>query len=59
MDHIADIFKEGGAIILGGLVIGNVISEHTSPVMIIVGGILYLLFIITSIILKKYGQPDN
>ncbi len=55
-DHLADVFKEAGAIILGGLVIGRVFTEQTSLPLLIGGTLFYIVFIIISLILKKKGE---
>ena len=45
-DHYADMFKTAAAIIFGGLVIGSVLSERASFIIIFVGTAMCVGFIL-------------
>ncbi len=58
-DHLADIMKEAGAIILGGIVIGRVFTSETPTFVVIAGTFAYIIFILISLYLIKRGEKND
>jgi hypothetical protein len=54
-DQLSDIFKETAVIIFGGAVLGALLSEKPNP-LLFVGFVAYLMLVITSIYVKKFGE---
>ena len=55
-DQISDVFKEASAVVLGGLIIGTILSEKPNFGLVIVGIVIYIASVVLSVYLKKRGE---
>lgn len=55
-DQLSEVFKEASAVVLGGLVIGTILSEKPNSILVFVGVIIYILLVMISIYFKRYGE---
>jgi len=58
-DHLASVFKEAAAIILGGFVVGRIIIGQPLGLYIVFGVGLYIVFILISLALTKKGKDND
>jgi hypothetical protein len=55
-DQISDILKETRSVILGGLIIGTLLSEHPGFPLVTLGILLYLICAVSAVHLKRSGE---
>ena len=55
-DQISDVFKEASAVVLGGLIIGTILSEKPNLGLVIIGIVIYITSVILSIYFKRRGE---
>lgn len=58
-DQLSDLLKETSSVILGGLIIGTILSENPHFELVTVGIVLYLICVFSAIYFKRSGERNG
>jgi len=53
---LSDISKEAAAVVLGGLVIGSIVAQQFNFALLVIGFILYPIFVTLALYFRKKGE---